>query len=176
MDSAVLLQCLGLADKGNPTGNSNLGKLWFVFPPYISCIGRNFPFTVMVKVSVICFLSLKLEMGTQFKPFSVITVLPMETYFEIVWSRFSTDNERIWNFSTLLTISCKNVSFASFFAPEGILTFPVVPARLTKSMRWNKLLAQVHVRNCTWLSSCSACLSTKALATAMTTAVLTTPP
>ena len=108
---------------------------------------------------------------------SAIVVLSMETYFELVWSRFSTNDEGVWNFSKLLIISCKNVSSASFFAPAGISTLPVVPVRLTKLMRWNRILAQIQFRNyCTWLSSWSGCLSTKASAAAMATAVLTTPP
>ena len=130
----------------------------------------------MVKVVVILLLSLKLEIGTEFEPFSAIVVLPMETYFELVWQRLSTKDERFWDFSKLLTISCKNVSSASFFARAGFSTFPVIPARLTKPVQWNRLLTQVQVQNCTWLSSFSGCLSTKALRTAMETAALTTPP
>ena len=38
----------------------------------------------MVKVAVILLLSLKLEIGTEFEPFSAIVALPMETYFELV--------------------------------------------------------------------------------------------
>ena len=130
----------------------------------------------MVKVVVILLLSLEPEMGMEIETFSAIVVLPMETYFELVWSRFSTNDEGIWNFSTLLTISCKNISSTSFFANAGISIFPVVPARLTKPMRWNRHLAQVHTRNFTWLSSCSGCLLTKASANVMATAVLTTSP
>ena len=78
---------------------------------------------------------------------------------------------------THISILCKNVSSAFFFAPVGISTFPVVPVRLTKPIRWNRLQAQIQFWNyCTWLSSCSGCLSTKASAAAMATAVLTTPP
>ena len=130
----------------------------------------------MVKVGVMLLLLLKPEMGTEFEPFLAIVVLPMETYFELVLSRFSTNDEGIWNFSTLLTISCKNVTSASFFAPAGISTFPVVAARLTNPIRWKRPLAKVQVQNCTWLSSCSGCLWTKVSATAVTTAVLTTLP
>ena len=49
----------------------------------------------MVKVVVILLLSLKPEMGTEFEPFSAIVVFPMETYFELVWSRFITNDERV---------------------------------------------------------------------------------
>ena len=117
----------------------------------------------MVKFGVMLLLFLKPEMRTEFEPFSVIVVLPMETYFELLWSRFSANDEGIWNFSTLLTIPCKNVSYACF-APAWISTFPVVAARLTKPIRWNRPLAKVQVQNSTWLSSCFGCLSTKAWA------------
>ena len=137
MDSAVLLSCLGLADRENRTGNSNLGKLWFAFPPCISCTGRNFQFKVMIKVVVILLLSLKPEMRTEFELFSAIFILLMETYFELIWSRFSTNDEEIWNFFTLLTTLCKNIISASFFAPAGISTFYIIPAYLTNSMRWS---------------------------------------
>ena len=90
----------------------------------------------MLRSYFFCHASQKL--GWNLNLFLVIVILPMETYFELVWSRFSTNDEGIWVFSTLLTISCKNVSYASFFAPAGILTFPVVPAHLTKPTRWNR--------------------------------------
>ena len=77
-----------------------MGKLWFVFCPYIICIGKNFPFKVIVKVAVILLLSFKPEMGTEFEPFSAIVVLPMEACFELVPSRFSTNDEAICNFTT----------------------------------------------------------------------------
>ena len=49
----------------------------------------------MIKVGVMLFLLLKPEMGTEFEPFLAIVVLPMETHFELVWSRFSTNDEGI---------------------------------------------------------------------------------
>ena len=76
---------------------------------------------------------------TEFESFLAIFVLSMETYFKLVWSRFSTNDKRIWNFSTLFTILCKNVSSTSVFAPAGISTFPVMPACLTKLMRGTNL-------------------------------------
>ena len=113
-------------------GNSNLDKLWFVFPPYISCIGRNFPFKVMVKVVVILLLLLKPEMETEFEPFLAISVLPTEIYFLLVWSRFSTNDEGIWNISTLLTISCKSVSSTSFFCSCRNFNFSCHPSTSDK--------------------------------------------
>ena len=53
----------------------------------------------MVKVVVILIQSLKPEMGTELEPFSTIVVLAVETYFQLVWPRFSTKDEGIWNFS-----------------------------------------------------------------------------
>ena len=100
----------------------------------------------------------------------------MQTYFELVSSRFGTNDEGISHFFKLLTMPCKNISSASLFAPTGISTFQVVPAHLTKPMWWKRRPAQVQVQNCIWLSSCSWYLSTKASATAVVTAVLATPP
>ena len=92
----------------------------------------------MIKVVVILLLSLKPEMRTEFELFSAIFILLMETYFELIWSRFSTNDEEIWNFFTLLTSLCKNIISASFFAPAGISTFYIIPACLTNSMQWNR--------------------------------------
>ena len=58
----------------------------------------------MVKVVVILLLPLKPEMETEFEPFLAIAVLPTEIYFLLVWSRFSTNDEGIWNISTLLKV------------------------------------------------------------------------
>ena len=77
-------------------------------------------------------------MGTEFELFLAIFTLPIETYFEWIWSRFSTNDEGIWNFFSLLTTLCKNNISASFFAPAGISTFYVIPACLTKFMQWNR--------------------------------------
>ena len=49
----------------------------------------------MVKVVVILIQSLKPEMGTELEPFSTIVVLAVETYFQLVWPRFSTKDEGI---------------------------------------------------------------------------------
>ena len=148
--SIIVVFRISREEKSN--GNANLGKLWFVFPPYISCIGRDFLWNVLVKVPVMLLLSLQPEMRTEFEPFSTTVILLMETCFELVGSRFKTQDEGIWSFFTLLSISCKNVRSTSFFASAEILTFPVVPARLTNPMRWNRLMDQVQLRNCTWLS------------------------
>ena len=46
----------------------------------------------MVRVAVILLLSLMPEIGTEFEPFSAIVVLPMKTYFKLVWSRFTAND------------------------------------------------------------------------------------
>ena len=48
----------------------------------------------------------------------------------------------IWCFSTLLTIWCKNFRSASFWAPTGIFTLPVVFIRWTKPKRRKRLSTQ----------------------------------
>ena len=61
----------------------------------------------MVKVAVKLLLEIKPEMGRKFEPFPVIFVLPMQTYFELVSSRFGTNDEGISHFFKLLTIHAK---------------------------------------------------------------------
>ena len=51
----------------NELGNSNLGKLCAVFPPYINCIGRNELLSVIPNVPVIALLSDDPEILTCFE-------------------------------------------------------------------------------------------------------------
>ena len=57
MDSMPLLKCLVLQLSKKPTGNLNLGRLCFAFPPQINCIGKKWLFKVIVNVPVILRLS-----------------------------------------------------------------------------------------------------------------------
>ena len=42
---------------GTPSGKANLFKLWTVFPPEISCMGRIVPCSLAMKVTVMVLLS-----------------------------------------------------------------------------------------------------------------------
>ena len=57
MDSMALLKCSGLQLSEKPSGNLNLERLYFIFPPYINSIGKTWPLKVIVKVPVILHLS-----------------------------------------------------------------------------------------------------------------------
>ena len=50
----------------------------------MSCMGRNLPLRVMLKVAVLLIHSLKRTIGMNAEPFLDIAVLPTETYFEFV--------------------------------------------------------------------------------------------
>ena len=115
-------------------------QTWTVFPPYISCIGRKIPFRVMIKVTVMLLLSLNPRTGKDVEPFFVIFALSIETYFEFIWSKLSTNDCGIWNSSTLFTILFRNVNSASCLAPSGIKALPVVAVLHANHTQMNKCL------------------------------------
>ena len=126
IDSRVLLQCFGFTLKENDSGNLKRGKLWFVFPPYMSCIGKKPPFNETVNVPVMHRLSSDPAIPMEFDPFLAKVWFALYIYSSFVWSRFKIRLAGILWSSTRDTITCKYKSWASFFAPLGISMLPVV--------------------------------------------------
>ena len=119
IDSRVLLQCFGFTLKENDSGNLKRGKLWFVFPPYMSCIGKKPPFNETVNVPVMHRLSLDPAIPMDFEPFLAKVWFALGIYFSFVWSRFKIRlSGTLWS-STRDTISCKYKSSSSFFLHWG---------------------------------------------------------
>ena len=89
---------------------SNLGKLWTVFSPQISFMGRNVPFKMMGKITVMLLYHLSrrlLRMWNLFFNYCFVRINIFWIYLAEI------KHQRWWNFPTLFTISFKSVNSTS---------------------------------------------------------------
>ena len=176
MDSMALLQCLGFQLSEKPSRNLNLGRICFVLPPYINCISQKWPFKVIVKVPVILHLSDDPAIETDLEFCFAIVWFIAGMYFKGVWSKFMINEWGISYFSTIVTMLWRYNNSASFQAPSGISTLPVVHIRFLKTILWNKLCAQCEESRSMWLKLYWGFHAIKAFAADMVTAEDTSPP
>ena len=111
--SILLEKCFLFTLSEKLSGKRNRGKLFSVLPPYISCIGRKLPSSLIEKVPVILLLSEAPEIVTQLLFFLASVLFPHGTSFSGVWS--NVNYERFWYFILL--------NFANNFVQKEILYF-----------------------------------------------------
>ena len=138
IESWVLLKCLGFELSENESGNSKFGRLFSVFPHKISCIRKNCPSRVTMKVPVILLLSDDLMIGTEDEVFFVIVWFIAGTHFNDIWPKLA----GMSCFSTIETMSWRWSNSASFLAPSEIWTVPVVLILLLNPILQSKHCAQ----------------------------------
>ena len=97
-------------------------------------------------------------------------------YFKGVWSRFKIRESGIWYLSTTDAILCKYRNSASFLAPSGISTFPVVFILLLKPILLNRRLAQLEESKSIWFNRRCGLRAINAFAVDMAIVVDTKPP
>ena len=119
-DSCVLLKCFSLALNHKESGNLFLGRLLWVSPPYISCVGRNFRLNKILKIAVMDISNYRYLIATCFGPLHDSVLLPTDVYLSRVWSKFFTRDSWMERRSTRLGIWCLNISLVSFFVSLGL--------------------------------------------------------
>ena len=140
-DSCVLLKWFSLAVNENESGDFSLPRFLWVFPPYISCVGKNFRLNEILKVSVIDFLNNRSLIVTCFGQLHDSVLLAKDAFLSGVWSKFITKDNWVERRSTRLAIWCWNINFVSFFVNSGISSLDLVHFRFVKHKRLNILLA-----------------------------------
>ena len=95
---------------------------------------------------------------------------------ENIWSIFNINEWGIWYFSTFETISWWKFSAVSFQAPSEISGLPVVAALFMNPIHWKRFLAHEDFSNSITFKWSSLLFWMRALAAAIATTVLTTPP
>ena len=121
-------------------------------------------------------LSVEPTIDTDLEPFFAKICLPTGIFFKGVWSRLRMRQGGTLCSSAIVTMSWRYTSWASFSAPSGISTFPVVHIRFTKPIRLNKLLAHEDESKSMCPRLYSGYLAISALAVAMAMADEISPP
>ena len=127
-DPSVILKCFGFTVKLNDLGKLNFVKLCWVFPSYISRIGRNSFENVMPNVGYRLLVRWSSNTNVFGVFFSTKVYLEVGACLEGVSSIFNISECGIWYFSILEMISWWKISAVSFRAPSGISGLLVVAA------------------------------------------------
>ena len=125
------------------SGKSILGKLWTVF----SFMGRNLPFKVMGKVTVMLLYHLSHRLLRMWNVLFNCCFVRIN----IFWIYLTEIKHQGWwdfKFFKLLTIPFKNVNSASLLAP-AMSTLKVFAVFRTNPIQLYKRLAQLRIQNCT---------------------------
>ena len=141
MDSAMLLYCLRNAERERSSVKSKLGKLWTVFPPQISFMGRNVPFKMMGKIRVMLLYHLSrrlLRMWNLFFNYCFVRINIFWIYLTVI------KHQRWWNFPTLFTISSKSVNSTSLLAP-AMPTLTVFAVFHANPLKLYQRLSQIRI-------------------------------
>ena len=120
-----------------------------------------------MKVRVMLVLSVEPAIDTDLELFFAKLCLPIGIYLKGVWSRLRVRQDDTLCSSAIVTMSWRYTSWASFLAPSGISTFPVVNIRFTKPIRLKKLLVHEDESKSVCPRLYSGYLAISALAVAM---------
>ena len=131
---------------------------------------------VIAKVAVIAFVSVDPAMETCFVFFSAIDLLETGTNLDGVWSIFILREGGISYFSTNLAIWWWNINPASFLAPSGISGLPVVLALFYVTHSSKRAFCPDEESRLIAFKCSLLLFDIRALAAAMATTALTTPP